>query len=115
MELNFKKNQDTIVLYLKGRIDVHNIDEIDKEIKSLLGKETASHFILNLQDIDYVCSSGLGLFVSIMEILKQRTKKFCICGLKSSVKRIMELVEINIMFNIFEDENEAFVFLSMDK
>jgi len=114
MKLNIKKNQDTIVLYLNGRLDVHNIEEIEKEIRALLDEEPSSHFIINLQDIDYVCSSGLGLFVSIKDIIKQREKKFGVCGLKSSVKRIMELVEMNVLFNIFEDEKEAFEYLSGD-
>ncbi len=112
MKLNIKKNQDTIVLYLNGRLDVHNIEEIEKEIRALLDEEKSSHFVINLQDIDYVCSSGLGLFVSIMDIIKQRGKKFGVCGLKSSVKRIMELVEMNVLFNIFEDEKEAFEYIS---
>lgn len=112
MDLNYKKDGNTIVVYLKGRLDVHQVDEVEKEIKTLLNSETSSHLIINLKDIDYVSSSGIGMFVTVMNILKQRDKKFCICSLNSSVKRIMEIVEMNVLFNIFRDETESFEFLN---
>jgi len=112
MDLNYKKDGNTIVVYLKGRLDVHQVDEVEKEIKTLLNSETSSHVIINLKEIDYVSSSGIGMFVTVMNILKQRDKKFCICSLNSSVKRIMEIVEMNVLFNIFRDETESFEFLN---
>lgn len=114
MDLNSKKNQDTIVAYLKGRLDVPQVEEIEKEIIELLNNEKSSNLILNLQDIDYVSSAGIGLFVTVMDMLKMRGKQFGICSLKSSVKRIMEIIEIEVLFNIFIDENEAFEYLNSD-
>jgi anti-anti-sigma factor len=112
MDLNYKKNGNTIVVYLKGKLDVHQVDDVEKEIKLLLSLETSSHFLLDLKNIDYVSSSGIGLFVTIMNILKQREKSFGICSLNSPVKRIMEIVEMNALFNIFRDETEAVEFFS---
>jgi len=112
MELNYKKDQNMITVYLKGRLDVNQADTIEKEIKKLLNKETSSHFILDLKDIDYVSSTGIGLLVSVMTTLKQRGKKLAICSLNSPVKRIMEIVEVNVLFNIFRDEAEASVFIN---
>ena len=114
MELNYKKNQNVVVVYPKGRLDVNQVDVMEKEIKTLLDSETSSHFILNLKDIDYVSSSGIGLLVNVMNILRQRGKTFCICELNSSVKRIMEIVEMNTLLHIFRDESEAFEFLNMN-
>jgi len=115
MELNSKKNQKTIVVYLKGRLDIPQVEETEKEILKLLDMEKSSNLILNLRDIDYVSSAGIALFVTIMIMLKQRGKLFGICDLKSSVKRIMEMVEVSVLFNIFADEKEAFEFLDSEQ
>lgn len=110
MNLNIKKNHDTIIIYLHGRLESYHVDEVEKEIKRLIDAEASNNLILNLQDIDYVSSSGIGLFVTIMNILKQRGNKFGICALNSPVKRIMEIVEINTLLQIFKDETEAVEF-----
>lgn len=110
MNLNIKKNQDTIVLYLHGRLESYHVDEIENEIKRIIDAESHYHIVLNLQDIDYVSSSGIGLFVTIMNILKQRGYSFGICSLNSPVKRIMEIVEISSLLHIFKDETEAVEF-----
>lgn len=115
MELNYKKDQNTIVVYPNGRLDVNQVDEVEKELKTLLNSEISCNFLLNLKNIDYVSSSGIGLFVTIMNILKQRGKTFAICELNSSVKRIMEIVEMNALLNIFKDETEALGFLNSNK
>jgi anti-anti-sigma factor len=115
MELVYKKHENIIVVYPKGKLDINQVDEIEKDIIALLKAETSSNFILNLNDIEYVSSAGIGLFVRIMNILKARGKKFSICNLNSSVKRIMEIVEMNAILNVFKTENEAIEFLNGKK
>ena len=112
MDLDYKKNQNTIVISLHGRLESFHVDEIEEEIERLINAEAFSHILLNLQDIDYVCSSGIGLFITVMNTLKQRGNKFGICNLNSPVKRIMELVEISTLLHIFKDEAEALEFLN---
>jgi len=112
MNLNIKKTQGTIIVYLHGRLEAHHVDEIEKDIIRIIDAEPSMHLILNLQDIDYVSSSGIGLFVTVMNILKQRGKMFGICALNSPVKRIMEIVEISTLLHIFKDETGAVEFLT---
>jgi len=111
MELDIKKHENIIVVYLKERFDVHLTEKVEKEFSKLLDEETSSHFILNLHDVEYLSSSGIGLFVSIMVKLKKRDKKIVLCELNSSVKKIIELVEMTRLFNICRNEAEAFEFL----
>lgn len=112
MDLNYKKIQNTVVVYLKGKLDVQQVDDIEKDMKRLLNAETSCHFLLNLQGIDYVSSSGIGFLVFMMNSMKERGKIFGICELSSSVRRIMDIVEMNVLFHIFNDEPEAFEFLN---
>lgn len=114
MVLDSKKNRNTVVAYLKGRLDIPQVEEIKEEVIKFLESEKSSHFILNLRGVDYVSSAGIGMFVDIMDILNKRGKKFGICDLTSPVKRIMEIVDLGALFHIFTDENEAFDFLNRE-
>lgn len=111
MELNLKKNGNAIIIYLEGRLDVHLSADIEKEINKLIAAESASHFILNLKDVEYMSSSGLRIFVSTMRILKERKRKLVLCNMNSAVRKIFEVVELTDMFDIFNNENDALEYL----
>ena len=98
MELNFVKNKNIITVYLRGRLDIHKTEKIEKEIMSLLAHEKSCHIIFNLRDVEYVSSSGLRLFISVITQLRQRGKQLVLCNLNSSVRKILDVVELNGLF-----------------
>ena len=107
MELNQKKIDNVVVIYLSGRLDVHLSAEIEKEINSIIQNEPDCHLLLNLKDVEYMSSSGLRIFVSTMRILKETKRKLKLCEMNSAVKKIFEVVELMDMFDIFDNEEEA--------
>ena len=111
MDFNFRKNGNTIIVYPKGRIDVHYCTQVEQEISKLLKFETSSHLLFNLNDVEYISSSGLRIIVSTMKILKESNRIVAICNLNNAVKKIFDVVQITDMFNIFNSENEAIFFL----
>lgn len=107
MELNRKKIDNVVVIYLAGRLDVHLSAEIEKEINSIIQNEPECHLLLNLKDVEYMSSSGLRIFVSTMRVLKETKRKLKLCEMNNAVKKIFEVVELMDMFDIFESEDEA--------
>ena len=51
MELNMKKIDNNVVIYLEGRLDVHLSADIEKEINNLIESDTQSNLLLNLKDV----------------------------------------------------------------
>ena len=113
MEFNFKKNGNTIIVYLKGRLDVHHCADIEQEISKLLSYEMSSHLLFNMKDVEYISSSGLRIIVSTMKRLNEENRNMAICNINNSVKKIFEIVQLTDMFNIFSSEDDAFNFLKM--
>lgn len=107
MELKTKKVGNVIVVYLFGRLDVHLSADIEKEINRVIKDEPDSHLLLNLNDVEYMSSSGLRIFVSTMRILKESKRKLKLSNINSAVKKIFEVVELMDMFDIYESEEEA--------
>ena len=107
MDLKTKKVGNVIVVYLYGRLDVHLSADIEREINKIIKDEPAAHLLLNLQDVEYMSSSGLRIFVSTMRILKETNRKLKLCNINSAVKKIFEVVELMDMFDIHESEGEA--------
>ena len=111
MEFNFKKNGNIIIVYLKGRLDVHQCAELEEEISKLLSFEISGHLLFNMNDVEYISSSGLRVIVSTIKILKEKNRVLAICNINNTVRKIFDVVQITDMFNIFNSEEEAFIFL----
>ncbi|MFW5770864.1 MAG: STAS domain-containing protein [Spirochaetota bacterium] len=107
MDLQTKKEGDVIVIYLKGRLDVHLSADIEKEINRIIKDEPQVNLLLNLADVEYMSSSGLRIFVSTMRILKESQRKLKLCNMNNAVKKIFEVVELMDMFEIYDSEEEA--------
>jgi anti-sigma B factor antagonist len=105
--MKLKKIDNIIIIYLAGRLDVQFSLNIEREIYQLIQNEKNYHLLLNLEDVKYMSSSGIRIFVSTMRILKENNKKLKLCNLSDSVKKIFEVVELLDMFEVFESEEAA--------
>ncbi len=107
MNLNIKRVDNVVVVYLAGRLDVHLSAEIEKEINKIIQNEPEMHLLMNLQNVEYMSSSGLRIFVSTMRILKEQKRMLKLCNMNNAVKKIFEVVELMDMFDIYDTEEEA--------
>jgi len=107
MELKVKDVNNVKVVYLAGRLDVHLSADIEKEINGLIKKFPSSHLLLNLEDVEYMSSSGLRIFVSTMRVLKELNRKLKLSNMNSAVQKIFEVVELMDMFEIYKTEEDG--------
>ena len=107
MNLNTKEADKNILVYLSGRIDVHLASEIEGELNKLIEEHSDKNVVLNLNDVEYMSSSGLRVFVSLMRNLKETNRTLKLCNLSVAVKKIFEVVELMDMFDIYESEQSA--------
>ncbi len=105
--LKTKEKNNQIVIYLRGRLDVHLSGEIEKEINSIIEKNPSADIIINLSEIEYMSSSGLRVLVAVMRTLKTNGRSLKLCNLNSAVRKIFEVVELMDMFDIYETEEAA--------
>lgn len=107
MNLKTHEAGNNIVIYLSGRMDVHLASEVETELNEIIQKHTSRDIVLNLEDVEYMSSSGLRVFVSLMRSLKDTNRKLKLCNLSVAVRKVFEVVELMDMFNIFDSEDEA--------
>lgn len=115
MQLNYERIDNVIIIYLKGHLDIYITGLIEKEIIKIISTHSTCNLVINLTDVDYVSSAGLGIFISIMSILKKQQRSFALCCLNYTVRRIFNVVKFYDMFNVFKTENEAIEFLQTIK
>ena len=111
MELNFKKTDNIVSIYLKGRLDVHYSADIEQELERLIPLYPNSHFLINMKDVEYISSSGLRIIVMTMKLLKAQERKLVLCCISESVRKVFEVVQVIDMFDIYASEYKGIEFL----
>ncbi len=107
MSLETKEASQSIIAYLKGRIDVHMASEIEAGLQKIIKDNPNRNIILNLKDVEYMSSSGLRVFVSLMRLLRENNRSLKLTNLSVAVKKVFEVVELMDMFEIYDTEETA--------
>ena len=74
-----------------------------KTIRGLL-EEGQTRILLNLGDVNYIDSSGLGELVSAFTTAKNQGAQVKLLGLTKKVKDVLQLTKLYTVFDIFDDE-----------
>jgi len=99
-----------VVKPMEKRIDFKVATEFKDKMAEFI--ESGNLFILlNLSEVEFVDSSGLGAIVSSLKRMKGRGDLF-ICGLRETIITMFNLTRMDRVFRIFENEEEAIYTLS---
>ena len=107
MSMKTREVEQYLVVYLAGRMDVHLASETETQLNDLIREHAGKSVILNLEDVEYMSSSGLRVFVSLMRTLKESNRSLKLCNLSPAVRKVFEVVELMDMFEVYESEEEA--------
>jgi anti-sigma B factor antagonist len=106
MEISMRQDGPVAVLSLKGRLDLASGSMLKDEVKRLFEKEV-NLIHLNLNDVEFINSSGLGSLVSIMKEVRLLKGRFTLSNLASYVQEIFEITQLSHIFEVFPTEEEA--------
>lgn len=106
MEIVMREVGGAVVLNLKGRLDLASGAGLKDQIKLLLEKEK-NLLHLNLAEVDFINSSGLGVLVSIMKEARLSKGRLTLSNLAAYVQEIFEITQLSHIFEIFTTEAEA--------
>lgn len=107
MNLQIEEKSDITVISVKEeRLDAHNSNELKEEIHSLFdgGKKS---ILVDLRDVRFIDSSGLGALVSGFKNAISHQGNLKLAGLQSQVKSMFELTRLHRVFEIFDTTAEA--------
>ena len=106
MEFDRREQGNIVIFSLTGRLDLSNGGKLKEEIKkSLTSGKTSIH--LNLGNVEFVNSSGLGALVSIMKEIRLQKGRLTLSDMADYVQEIFDITQLSHIFEIFATEKEA--------
>ena len=77
---------------------------ITEEVKEELAN---TRLILNLEGVNYIDSSGFGVFLSVMKKANNNYGFFKICNIAPEVMELFKLLQLHNIFDIYEDLDDC--------
>lgn len=97
---------DLIVIDLKGQLDIYNSNDLKKLIEAY--RQRGFHkFAVNLEDVTYLDSSTISVFIHCFQSLEKSQGKFVIAGLQGVPKEIFEMAKLHDVFELYPDITSA--------
>ncbi len=95
--------EDQRILLLKGPITIETTAHFEEAVR----KETAETVILDLSDVPYIDSVGLGSLVATYVSHQKRGRCLVLTGVKPRVGKILEITKVKDFFVTFATTWEA--------
>ena len=106
MELKIRKSGLVYIIDVNGEMDLYNSYKLKELILKMIDKKIQS-YIINLEKVDYIDSSGIGALIYICSTVKKNNMKFRIANIHGSVKKVIELTKLMGYFPISNSIEEA--------
>jgi len=98
---------ETTVVELGGRIILGEGSALlRKTVRGLL-EDNRKRLVLNLADVDYIDSSGIGELVSAYTAVKNRGGELKLLHLTKKVHDLLQLTKLYTVFDVYTDEATA--------
>src|SRR5690348_4966392 len=107
MNIEERSIGDVVVLDLKGRITLGEGDELLKDKVNSLINQGRKKIVLNLADVPYVDSAGLGEVVRTYTTVSRQGGSLKLLSLTKRITDLLAITKLLTVFETFDAESDA--------
>ena len=107
MQIDERTVGDVVLLDLKGKITLGEGDELLKDKVNSLVNQGHKKIVLNLADVPYIDSAGLGEVVRTYTTVSRQGGSLKLLNLTKRITDLLSITKLLTVFETFESENEA--------
>jgi anti-sigma B factor antagonist len=96
---------------LAGSLDTDTAPQLQTRIDESIDSSVTA-LILDMKDLEFLSSAGLGVIFMTMKVLNSRKGKIMLLNLQPQVKRVFEIIKALDGMNIFKDREEMDAYLA---
>ncbi|WP_163537781.1 anti-sigma F factor antagonist [Gracilibacillus sp. YIM 98692] len=111
--MQFSTIEEVLIVRLEGELDHHSASRLKMEWQEYLKNERIKHVILNLENLHFMDSSGLGVVLGRYKEVKQLGGEMIVCSVSPSVKRLFDMSGIFKIVRLESDESFALLSLGV--
>ncbi|OAS86182.1 MULTISPECIES: anti-sigma factor antagonist [Metabacillus] len=99
IKVDIDKLDDKTVVFVAGEIDAFTAPKL-REALLPLAEEFKSKLIVNLKNVSYMDSTGLGVFVGLLKIIRKNDGHLNLVELSDRLERLFSITGLNDIIDI---------------
>jgi anti-sigma B factor antagonist len=107
MKIEERALENVVVLDLKGKLTIGEGDKLLKETIQRLIDQGHNKLLLNLEEVPYVDSAGLGEIVRTYTTVSRQGGSLKLLNLTKRITDLLAITKLLTVFDTFESEAEA--------
>lgn len=105
-EVTHRDDGGIVVLQLKGFLDAHTAPTLESALQNCID-EQKYQIIVNFQDLTYISSAGLGVFMGFIEEVREKSGDIKLSNMSPKIFRVFDLLGFPALYDILDKEDEA--------
>jgi anti-sigma B factor antagonist len=111
LSLKTRKVDGIVVLELSGKLTIGEPVLLLRETLRTQSTEGERKYILNLGDVSYIDSSGLGELVSSYTTIRNKGGDIKLLKLTTKTRDLLQMTKLLTVFDVYDDEAKALAVL----
>ncbi|MCK5243054.1 STAS domain-containing protein [bacterium] len=103
---NSAVNAECTLIDVEGFLDAYTVAELEETFNRLI-KEKKFKLIVNLAKLDYISSAGLGIFMGVIDEIRDNDGDIILINLSPKIYKVFDLLGFSELFEIMDNEAAA--------
>jgi anti-sigma B factor antagonist len=99
IKTSISEEEDRLVMYFEGRLDTPDSLNVKKEMQVLFDSRDRN-IVLDLTNLKYICSSGLRLFLALLQESRTTGNTVSVVGLSPYIRRVFDETGFTRLFKL---------------
>lgn len=106
IEITKEVENNCLIIFVKGEADASSSIHLDTAIREAMD-EGHPNVLVDCTNLNYISSAGLGVFMSYIEEISEKSIQFILFGLSDKVFKVFGILGLDQLLNIKQDKEEA--------
>lgn len=102
-DLNLIDQGDHYLIELIGDLDIYNNKKFKEKLADIY-EELDKDIVVDCSRLEYIDSTGLGSFISLLKLTRDEEKEITVKNLKKNIKKVFKITDLDKLFNLGDDE-----------
>ena len=100
-------DNNIVILNLSGVINVNTADDLMFSFDEIDHKYKPKYYIFDFNDVEYISSAGIGVFMDLFERVDDHSGKICFIQMHTNIKEVFDLMCFSQYFGFVDSLDAA--------
>lgn len=113
LQKEFIMRENVLIVRLDGELDHHEATILREEWQRYLNDEKLKHVILNLDEVTFMDSSGIGVILGRYKEIATKGGELVVCHVNGHIDRLFSMSGLFKIIRVEESEQQALLSLGV--